>query len=306
MKLLRFNPTERFFHWSFAIPVLLMAASGVLIILASLGGVGTLSKEAILFFHTRTGFVLMILPFLVYLLGDRRTIQQNLREIFNFSTSDRRWLAMNFINLIKSEVELPPEGKFNGGQKVNAMMMMALLLTLCVSGVTMLLLKGALVANIFHVFAFALFALLLPGHLYLATINPSTRAAFKGITGGYVEASWLRHHHILMFEKLQKTVFDDVVVEHAHKNELKMIYNRVYKNKLSHKDFAGLCRRSEAMLVARRNDIPVAFMQVVGDGQLHGCIAWEEIFTASAEHDDFMSKFTAAAEAVIGHSLSRP
>jgi len=305
MKLQRFNPTERIFHWAFAVPVLLMATSGGMIILASLGIISTISKEELLFLHTRIGFVLIILPVLVYLLGDRRTLQRNLGEIFRFSTSDRRWLAMNFISLIKSEVELPPEGKFNGGQKVNAMMMMALLLTLCVSGLTMLLLKGALVANVFHVFAFVLFTALLPGHLYLATINPSTRHALKGMTRGYVDASWLQHHHILMFEKLQKTVFDDVIVEHARKNELKMIYNRVYKEKLSYKDFAGLCRRSEAILVARRNGTPVAFMQVVGDGRLHGCIAREEIFTASAEQDDFMDAFTAAAEAVIGHTLSR-
>lgn len=304
MKLQRFTLTERLFHWAFAIPILLLAGSGTMMVGVSLQIITVFTKESLLTFHTWTGFTLIILPILVAL-RDRKIILSNVKEFVNFTSSDRLWLVQNFVSLIKSKVALPLEGKFNGGQKVNALLMMGATFILCASGLTMLAVKGALIANLFHAFAFSLFAMLFPGHFFLATINPSTRPAFMAIITGDVDAKWLEHHHFLMFKKLNETIFDDIAVDHANKNELEFIHEKVYKDRISTAAFNQLSQRSEAMLVARRHDSPVAFMQVVGDGNLHGYIAEYNAFSQIAEDPDFVNKFIKAAESVTGHTLSR-
>lgn len=304
MKLQRFAKTERLFHWAFAIPVVLLAASGILMIAASFGVLTLVSKETLRTFHSRVGLALIILPFLVYLQDDKKIIHQNIKDFLAFSVSDRRWLAMNFLSLIKSTITCPPVDKFNAGQKVNSLMMMALLIILCLSGLTMLVIKGALIANIFHAFAFSLFAMLFCGHLYLSLINPSTRPALTAIIHGHVDDHWLSHHHTLMFEKLQVTMIGDIVVGPATKKELKLIYERVYKSRLSASNFSHLCKQSEAMLVARRDQSPLAFMQIIGDGRLHGYISESSTFSEIDTPDNFLAKFTQAAEAVVGHPLA--
>jgi len=302
MKLVRFNKTERLFHWAFAIPMTLLALSGISMIAASLGGHPAM-KEAIRHYHVRFGFALMLLPPLVYAIGDRGTIHDNIREFFHLSAEDRRWLKLNLVGLVRPGVRLPPGGKFNGGQKINAIMMMGLSGLLCASGLTMVALHGALAANIVHLAAFAAFLLLFCGHLYLATINPSTRPALAGIIKGQVPADWLRHHHERMYEEKKGAIFDGMVLEHATAADLRTVYARVYANTLSRREFRRLRRNSVAMLMVRREETPAAFMQVVGDGVTCGAVARYHAFIPEADSDEFREKSLAAAAHVLGYPL---
>jgi len=303
MKLLRFNTTERLFHWAFAVPIVLLTASGVMMILTSFAILPPEAKAGLRYFHVRAGFALVILPLVVCLLGDWAVIRKNLREFMNFSADDRRWLVMNFRSLIRREVELPPEGKFNGGQKVNALLMMTLVSLLCASGLTMAALPGALAANIVHVAAFVIFCLLFCGHLYLATLNPSTKPAFMGIIKGYVEADWLRHHHARMYEEKKGAIFDDIVIDFATRDELEMIYDRAYREIVTRRQFRLLRRNSAAILVARKDNSVIAAMQVVGDGVTCGAIVRYLPLTDEAAGEGFKKQCARAAAALLEYPL---
>ena len=93
-----------------------------------------------------------------------------------------------------------PQGRFNAGQKVNAILTVAFALLFALSGFFLWLGERD------HRFIFAgtgtvhdlltLFSvLLLVGHLYLALIHPSTRHALRGMTTGEVDEDWARRHH---------------------------------------------------------------------------------------------------------------
>ncbi len=302
MKLERFNRTERLFHWAFALPMTLLAASGLLMVFVSLSGRAG-AKEMIRSFHLGCGAALLSLPLLVYLLGDRRAINDNLRHFASFSADDRRWLKMNFLSLIRSGVELPPEGKFNGGQKMNALMMMTLTTLLAASGLTMALSPGALGANIVHVGAFSVFFMLFCGHLFLALINPSTRPAFRGIVSGKVPADWLRHHHVRMYEDKQRLIFDNMVMDHADRRDRRLIFSHFYQDAVDWHQFKTVCRNSAAMLVVRRDDQPAAFLQVVGDGVTCGVVVRFEAFVPEAQGDDFQRQCLTAASYLLGFPL---
>ena len=44
---------------------------------------------------------------------------------------------------------------------------------------------------------------LVSGHLYMAVLNPGTRHALRGITGGDVDRGWAEHHHGLWVAELR-------------------------------------------------------------------------------------------------------
>jgi formate dehydrogenase subunit gamma len=127
---------------------------------------------------------------LVVLVGDRRGLQQTLRDLDLFDGDDRRWLA----------ARRAPQGRFNAGQKLNAALTGAFAVLFAVSGFllwygernndfrwasTILLHDVLTVASVF----------LLAGHLYLAVLHPATRHALRGMTRGTVRADWAREHH---------------------------------------------------------------------------------------------------------------
>lgn len=126
----------------------------------------------------------------IILLGDRRRLREDWREIETLDRDDRRFLAGR----------RAPQGRFNAGQKLNVLLTAAFALLFAVSGLFLWLgerdhrfiLPGAVVV---HDVVMLLSLLLLLGHLYLALIHPSTRHALRGITVGDVDEAWARRHH---------------------------------------------------------------------------------------------------------------
>ena len=97
--------------------------------------------------------------------------------------------------------ELPPAGKFNAGQKINARLVL-----LVARGALRLGRSESLAARppcsrrcassaAPHGLAAGIAAVLVAGHIYLALIHPATRPALRGITRGSVRRDWAEHHH---------------------------------------------------------------------------------------------------------------
>jgi formate dehydrogenase subunit gamma len=127
---------------------------------------------------------------LIVALGDRRRLRDDWRELETLDRNDRRFLTGR----------RAPQGRFNGGQKVNALLTVAFAFLFLLSGFFLWLgerdhafiLPGAVVVHD----AVTFFSLvLLVGHLYLALIHPTTRHALRGMTVGEVDAAWAERHH---------------------------------------------------------------------------------------------------------------
>ena len=93
-----------------------------------------------------------------------------------------------------------PQGRFNAGQKVNAILTAAFAVLFFVSG--LLLWAGEqdtrfrLDGTVFlHDALMYVSVVVVVGHLYLALVHPSTRHALRGMTLGTVRADWARAHH---------------------------------------------------------------------------------------------------------------
>jgi formate dehydrogenase subunit gamma len=208
----RFDGTERLFHWAFAIPFLLTMATGLGLYfpeLAKLAG----NRELVRDLHRFTGLATVLLPLLVLVFGDRRQLRRDVRDVDLWSDDDRRWFRAWVWRKVGGRDRLPAQGRFNAGQKFNAVLTAGCVLWLAVTG--LVIYPGVhppfwLVANSrnLHNLAWIVLTPAVIGHVYLAAIYPPTRPGLGGIISGRVPLAWLREHHPLTPEAQAPTPND--------------------------------------------------------------------------------------------------
>lgn len=189
-RVLRFTRSERAFHWIIAVSFFSMLASGL--VMGHRGSFHNLMYG----WHLVSAGLLVLGVAAVALGGDRKALSRTRRQLTNVDALDRRWLARMPAAVFRESPEVPA-GRFNGGQKINFMLVSVLLAALFVSGIGLVLtghpITPALKAS--HVVAAYAAALLVVGHLYMALVNPSTRPALRGMLSGSVDAAWEQKHH---------------------------------------------------------------------------------------------------------------
>jgi formate dehydrogenase subunit gamma len=188
----RFTPSEIAVHWTLAAAVLAMIATGI-----ALGA--NVWHAAAFPVHVGSLFVLAAGLVTAAAVGDRPALGRLARQLRRLDRDDRRWLASVPGQVLRSG-EPPPAGRFNAGQKLNAILIAVLLSASTLSGLYWW-------AKLHHVFsnsnldgavhnvAGVAIIVLVCGHLFMAVVNPGTRHALRGITTGRVEADWAARHH---------------------------------------------------------------------------------------------------------------
>ena len=194
----RFGRTERLLHWTHASAFLVMLATGLVLMLPTLSEI-VARRQLVKGIHLWTAVAWVGLVGLILLLGDRRALRDDWREIESFDRDDRRWLVGG----------RRPQGKFNAGQKVNALLTAAFAVLFLVSGFFLwlgerdhsFLFDGT---GTVHVTLTWISLVLLIGHLYLALVHPTTRHALRGITRGDVREDWAARHHAKWLDETKR------------------------------------------------------------------------------------------------------
>ena len=195
-RVLRFNRTERWVHWVQAVTFLLLLGTGLAIGVAGLQGlIG--NRATLREIHLISAFFFVFGPALVALAGDRWAIRQDKKAVEEWSGDDVRWLAHP---TTQPNAYSPPPGRYNAGQKLNAIFTVYATLAFGVTGLIMWQNRRfpfALVsqANTIHTWLAYIALFIFLGHLYLSVIHPATRAAFSGIIFGTVDSTWAKSHH---------------------------------------------------------------------------------------------------------------
>jgi len=184
----RFSPVERLLHWVNALGFLFLLATGLILYLPRLS-VLVSRRQTIQGLHFWAGVGWLAALAAVLLLGGRR-LRATARELDSFDRDDLRWLRGG----------KAPQGRFNAGQKINAVLTAAFTILFGVSGLllwfgeedtrfrfasTVILHDGLMYVSL----------VLVVGHLYLTLIHPATRHALRGMTLGDVRVEWAMRHH---------------------------------------------------------------------------------------------------------------
>ena len=185
----RFGVTERLLHWVHASAFLALLGTGLVLYLPGLAAnVG--NRPLVKALHLGVAAAWLTALVVVACAGDRRALRQTRRDLERFVDDDLRWLRGR----------RTPQGRFNAGQKVHAVLQAALAVLFTVSGTllwlgernTRLRLPGSIAV---HDVAMYVGVALVAGHLVLALVVPATRPALRGIVRGSVRTDWARVHH---------------------------------------------------------------------------------------------------------------
>jgi formate dehydrogenase subunit gamma len=185
----RFSRTERALHWVHASAFFVLLGSGLVLYLPRLSEL-VARRQLVKDVHLYTALAWAVLVALLLLLGVRRGLRETIRELERFDGDDLLWLLRRG----------GKAGRFNAGQKLNAIVTAAFAVLFAISGFllwygerdtrfrlanTILLHDGLMYAAL----------VLLVVHLYLSLIHPATRHALRGMIRGTVDAEWARRHH---------------------------------------------------------------------------------------------------------------
>jgi formate dehydrogenase subunit gamma len=191
----RFSRAERAVHWLLASTFLVMMATGAILYLPAFA---QLAADRMLWKTLHVGAAVVFWAGLVVLVAaSPRHLARTASELDRFDDDDRDWLRW----AARRRGPEPPAGRFNAGQKLNAAIVAGLLVVFTASGGLILLqetnhrFRGVTSAILVHDWATWVAVPLVAGHLYLATINLSTRHSLRGMTLGSVRRDWARRHH---------------------------------------------------------------------------------------------------------------
>jgi cytochrome b subunit of formate dehydrogenase len=194
----RFERSEIILHWANAVPFLILLVTGALNILSRFVIFLPSFLSAIRITHKIAGVLWIVsIGFSFFFVGRTLNIA-NLRDQFCMGLSDIVWMIKALRSAYHPHIPMPPAGKFNPGQKINAVLVVLYAVAFAGSGALMWAYRSMLLPWYFHVSVFFLAVGSLGGHLYLSFLHPSTRPGLIGIFTGMVPRSYVLHHHSLM------------------------------------------------------------------------------------------------------------
>lgn len=209
MTVLRFNGVERAFHWTFALIFLALLGTGLALEHPDLRGIPFYGSKLVREVHLTLALLLLCLPALAASWDGFASVRAMLRAALAFRAADSAWLRALGGHLVGRGGEMPPQGRFNAGQKLNAYLTILATVGLALSGVLIAPLHGPipqawreLLYQVHTVLAYAIIPLVAV-HIGLALVWPPTRPALSGMLSGRVAAAWARRHHAAWLADVQ-------------------------------------------------------------------------------------------------------
>jgi formate dehydrogenase subunit gamma len=206
-RLRRFVAAERLSHWLYALFFLAALVTGLLMWIPSTRVWMAGARHALSLYHGYVGAAMIVVPLILLVALDRRRLLADVREVDRWSWNDRRWfgLAMRGYTL-RGGRSMPPQGRFNAGQKVNAVLVAAMALGFAATGGILMhrqdvapwLVSRALWMHAFlAVAAMALFA----GHLAHVFVTKHGRTYLAGMVRGWIPEELARERHQRWWEQ---------------------------------------------------------------------------------------------------------
>ncbi|MEI8290414.1 MAG: DUF6079 family protein [Verrucomicrobiota bacterium] len=216
-KFKRFVKPELVLHWVNGLPFLALMLTGVVMLASRFWHV---NREWSVFVHEVFAAAWVIgLP--LTLLVHAKVHWQHLRIMLTWGRDDLLWMTQSFRSVYNKHITPPPVGRFNTGQKINALLVFVYFFGFSATGLLMFF-KGSILFP-WYAHAALFFSALgtVGGHLHLALLNPSTRIALAGIFNGWAPIEYIRHHHSLSLPSStrshhahpgQKTIREELLV----------------------------------------------------------------------------------------------
>lgn len=218
MQIKKFSVSQRLFHWSYGTAWILLVLTGSIFLwranpestAVGLGPYlqGSVGQTARLV-HRVAAVVLMVSP-LVWLLGSPKTALSDLKELLAFRSNDLKYMLIAPLHYTTGKPALPPQGKYNGGHKVNFYLVVLTFIAFVISGLAMWFGRGSIGAESFKsmqiIHSIAFWGGLAMGllHIYLTAIHPFTSRSLSSMVSGWLELNYAAAEHSIWVEEAVK------------------------------------------------------------------------------------------------------
>ena len=154
--------------------------------------------KTLMYAHRAFGVIFIMTPIIGFFMA-REGYMTMIKEVFRFGKKDMEFMQKFPIELMGKDPHMPPQGFYNGGEKMNIALQLSLAVVIGGTGVILWLGDSILPATItayaipVHSIAAAVCFAAALGHIYLAAgVNPDS---LHGMTSGTIKASYAAHHH---------------------------------------------------------------------------------------------------------------
>lgn len=194
----RFDGRDRMVHWLFAICFILLLLSGLGLWLPP--GSNPVLDHRDLVRTVHLDAALGLLATVIPALSKGSPLSNLWQQVQWFDRDDWAWLCRIVVPKPLRRRPLPPQGRFNAGQKLNTVATAAATVGFVVTGALMwqgehLPTSLSEAADTWHIWLMVLVIPLIAGHIVLSTLLPSTRPALRGILFGSVRADFAARRH---------------------------------------------------------------------------------------------------------------
>jgi formate dehydrogenase subunit gamma len=195
----RFDAVERIVHWTTAVLMLELLATGTILYIPSVAlAVG--HRGIVETLHIYSGLGLLV-PLIVGVLGPwRGRLLADLRRFDRWTKADWDWFHR------PQHRAGIPRGKFNGGQKAEAAFVGAGMVVMLVTGTLMRFAPASWInwqqgATLVHDVGFLAIGVGVAGHIYYALSRPEQ---LKSMLSGKIPRSWARKHAPAWMEEVDE------------------------------------------------------------------------------------------------------
>jgi len=191
----RFTRGELQLHWVYVAVFTVLLLSGLGLYLPPGSNPVLTRRDLVREIHLDAAIVFVAIP--VFAAG---TLSRLRRDVEWFDRDDARWLLRVWLPAWIRRRPLPPQGRFNAGQKLNSIAVAAATVGFIVTGTLMwqgehLPTSLSEAADTWHLLLMLAMFPLIAGHLMLALLVPSTRPAMRAIITGMVRLDFARRRH---------------------------------------------------------------------------------------------------------------
>jgi formate dehydrogenase subunit gamma len=194
----RFTGADRVVHWTIAACIFALLASGVGLWLPPSMNPVIDHREALRTVHLDAALILV--GVVVFSLGRGAPLNTLWHDVEMFTREDWAWLRRIAVPGRWRRKPLPPQGRFNAGQKLNTVLTAAAVVGFVVTGALMwqgerLSPSLSSAADQWHIWLMFLIVPLIAGHIAMAVLFRSTRPAMRGMLLGAVRLDFARRRH---------------------------------------------------------------------------------------------------------------
>lgn len=202
----RFSAVVRLTHWIYAISFIVLAITGYLVYGNELDGMegffGGLAGATVV--HRVAGCFLAA-SIIISLLVRPSEMLSWIKECFTFTKNDAGFMMTFPFKFLGIKKKIPPQGFFNGGEKVNSLIQIVSGAVLIVTGFFMWLDPNApLWMFPLHTAFMVIGSAGAIGHIYLAALNPVSNEAIRAIIGGDISEKYMIENHEQWYNEVYK------------------------------------------------------------------------------------------------------